>query len=38
MAVEKILTKAGIPVYPSFDRAAKALANIIDYWKFRDLI
>ena len=26
--VEKRLTGAGIPVYPSFERAAKAIANI----------
>ena len=33
--VERRLSQAGIPVYPSFERAAKALANIIRYWRFR---
>ena len=33
--VEKGLTEAGTPVYPSFERAAKAIANIIRYWGFR---
>ena len=36
VAVEKRLLEAGIPVYPSFDRAAKAITNITRYWKFRD--
>ncbi|GEM_PF-3285350 len=36
MAAEKMLTKAGIPVYHSFDRAARALAKVINYWKFRE--
>ncbi len=34
--VERRLTQAGIPIYPSFERAAKALANIIWYWGFKD--
>jgi len=34
--VEERLTQAGIPVYPSFERAAKAITNIIRYWRFRD--
>jgi acyl-CoA synthetase (NDP forming) len=34
--VERRLTQASIPVYPSFDRAAKAIANVIHYWRFRD--
>jgi acyl-CoA synthetase (NDP forming) len=33
--VERRLSQAGIPVYPSFERAARALANIIRYWRFR---
>ena len=33
--VEKMLTEAGIPVYPSFERAARAIANVIGYWGFR---
>ena len=33
--VEGRLTQAGIPVYPSFERAAKAITNIIRYWGFR---
>ena len=33
--VERRLTQAGIPVYPSFERAAKAMANIIRYRGFR---
>jgi len=35
LAVEKRLLEAGIPVYPSFDRAAKAITNITSYWRFR---
>lgn len=35
MAAEKMLTEAGIPVYPSFDQTAKALTNVIGYWRFR---
>ena len=35
VAVETRLTEAGIPVYPSFERTAKAVANIIGYWGFR---
>jgi len=31
--VEKTLSDAQIPVFPSLDRAAKALANIIRYWE-----
>ena len=34
--VEGRLTQAGIPVYPSFERAAKAITNIIGYWGFRN--
>jgi acyl-CoA synthetase (NDP forming) len=34
--VERRLSQAGIPVYPSFERAAKAIANVIHYWRFRD--
>jgi len=36
VAVEKGLLEAGIPVYPSFDRAAKAITSITRYWRFRD--
>jgi len=36
VAVETRLTEAGIPVYPSFERAARAVANIIVYWRFRE--
>ena len=36
VAVETRLTEAGIPVYASFERAAKAITNIIGYWRFRD--
>ncbi|MFC2008390.1 acetate--CoA ligase family protein [Chloroflexota bacterium] len=35
VAAEIKLTQVGIPVYPSFDRAAKAITNIIRYWQFR---
>ncbi|MFC1864689.1 acetate--CoA ligase family protein [Chloroflexota bacterium] len=35
MEVEERLQQAGIPIYPSFDRAAKAITNIIHYWQFR---
>lgn len=35
MAVEKKLTEAGIPVYPGFDRAARAMMNFIRYWRWR---
>lgn len=34
MATEERLTRAGIPVYPSFERAARALANVTRYWRF----
>jgi acyl-CoA synthetase (NDP forming) len=34
--VEKRLAEAGIPVYPSFDRAAEAITNVIKYWRFRN--
>jgi acyl-CoA synthetase (NDP forming) len=34
--VERRLTQASIPIYPSFDRAAKAITNVIRYWGFRD--
>ncbi len=34
--VEGRLLEASIPVYPSFERAAKAIGNIIRYWGFRD--
>ncbi len=34
--VERRLLEAGIPVYPGFDRAAKAITNFISYWGFRD--
>ncbi|MCD6568292.1 MAG: CoA-binding protein [Dehalococcoidia bacterium] len=30
------LSRAQIPVYPSLDRAARAIANVRRYWKFRD--
>lgn len=33
--MEKRLLEAGIPVYPSFDRTAKAMVNVIRYWRFR---
>ena len=33
--VEGRLTQASIPVYPSFERAAKAITKIIGYWSFR---
>ncbi|MDH5695913.1 MAG: CoA-binding protein [Dehalococcoidia bacterium] len=33
--VEGRLSQAGIPVYPSFERAAKAIVNVIRYWGFR---
>ena len=33
--VERRLTQAGIPVYPSFERVTKAVTNIIGYWRFR---
>jgi len=36
LAVEERLLEAGIPVYPSFDRAAKAITNVIRYWGFRN--
>jgi len=29
------MAKPVIPVYPNFDCAVKALANIIGYWEFR---
>lgn len=38
LAVEKKLTEADIPVYPSFERAAKAITNIISYRGFRDKV
>jgi acyl-CoA synthetase (NDP forming) len=34
-AMRRKLAQAQIPVYPTFDRAAKAIANVIQYWKFR---
>jgi len=36
MEVEKKLADAGIPVFPSFYRAAKAVTNVIRYWEFRN--
>lgn len=36
LAVEERLLEAGIPVYPGFERAARAITNIIRYWQFRD--
>ena len=36
--VEGRLTQAGIPVYPSFDRTAKAITNVIRYWGFREQV
>ncbi len=36
--VERRLTQASIPVYPSFDRATKAITNVIRYWGFREQV
>ena len=36
MTAEKQLTENGIPVYPGFDHAAKAIANVIKYWEWRN--
>jgi len=36
MATEERLTQADIPVYSSFERAARALANVTRYWRFRE--
>jgi acyl-CoA synthetase (NDP forming) len=38
IAIANYLSGAEIPVYPSLDRAAKAVANISQYWRFRDEI
>ncbi len=38
VTVEKRLLQAGIPIYPSFEHASKAVANIVGYWRFRDRI
>jgi acyl-CoA synthetase (NDP forming) len=32
---ENKLSDAKIPVYPSIDRAAKAIMNVITYWRHR---
>jgi len=34
-AFEEICSNARIPAYPSFDRMAKAIANVTWYWNFR---
>ena len=34
-AMRSKLAQAQIPVYSTFDRAAKAIANVVQYWKFR---
>ena len=33
--LEKRCFEARIPTYPTFEQAAKAIANVIQYWKFR---
>jgi acyl-CoA synthetase (NDP forming) len=38
MDVERRFADAGLPVYPTVERAAKAMANVARYWKFRDEI
>ncbi|MDY7037490.1 MAG: CoA-binding protein [Thermodesulfobacteriota bacterium] len=37
-ALERRLLEAQIPVYPSFERAAKAITNVIKYWRNRSQI
>jgi acyl-CoA synthetase (NDP forming) len=34
-SVEKRLLEAQIPVFPSFDRAAKAISKVVTYWRKR---
>jgi acyl-CoA synthetase (NDP forming) len=36
--VERKFTQAGLPIYPSTERAAKVISNVIRYWRFRDEI
>jgi acyl-CoA synthetase (NDP forming) len=36
ITAEKKLLKAQIPVYPSFDRAAKAVTNVFKYWEYKN--
>jgi acyl-CoA synthetase (NDP forming) len=38
LALLEILSEAHIPVYPSFERAAKAIANVIRYHRLKDEI
>lgn len=33
MSVERRLSESRIPVYPSFERAARAMANLLKYWR-----
>lgn len=35
LKTEKKLSEAGIPVYPSLERAARAIGNMARYWKVR---
>jgi len=36
ISAERKLLEAQIPVYSSFDRAAKAVTNVFKYWRFKD--
>lgn len=36
LEVEDFLAKASVPVFPTIDRAARALMNTLGYWEFRD--
>jgi hypothetical protein len=37
LELEKELAQASIPVFPSVERAAKAVKNYSHYWKHRSL-
>lgn len=36
ISAERKLLEAQIPVYSSFDRAAKAIANVFKYWRYKE--